>query len=188
MYSASDLKRGLKIEIDGEPYEIVDFQFSKPGKGQSIYRCKIKNLVSGATLDKSYRSSDKIDKPDLEQRALLFSYEQGDSYVFMDEESYEQIEIGANALADKRFFLEEDMPVKVLFHNSSPIDIDIPPTVEKEIAETEPGLRGDTATNVLKPAKLDNGYELQVPLFVNQGDIVTIDTRTGEYKGRAGKF
>ena len=187
MYSASDLRRGLKIEIDGDPYEVVEFQFSKPGKGQSIYRCKIKNLISGSTIDKSYRSSDKIDKPDLGQRSLIFSYSQGDTYVFMEEESYEQFEIGADVLGETRFFLEEDMPVKILFHNNRPIDIDIPPTVDKIIIETEPGIRGDTATNVMKPAKLEGGYEVQVPLFVNEGDKITVDTRSGEYKGRSNK-
>jgi len=187
MYSASDLRRGLKIEIDGEPYEVVEFQFSKPGKGQSLYRCKIKNLLSGATLDKTYRSSDKIDKPDLEQRDLAYSYAQGDMYIFMDEETYEQVEIGADVLGDASLFLEEDMPVKILFHNNRPIDLDIPPTVDKAVEETEPGIRGDTATNVMKPAKLEGGYEIQVPLFINEGDIVTVDTRSGEYKGRSNK-
>ncbi len=187
MYSASDLRRGLKIEIDGDPYEVVEFQFSKPGKGQSIYRCKIKNLISGATIDKSYRSSDKIDKPDLGQRNLVFTYAQGDTYVFMEEESYEQFEIGADVLGETRFFLEEDMPVKILFHNNRPIDIDIPSTVDKVIVETEPGIRGDTATNVMKPARLEGGYEVQVPLFVNEGDKITVDTRSGEYKGRSNK-
>lgn len=187
MYGASDLRRGLKIEIDGDPYEVVEFQFSKPGKGQSIYRCKIKNLISGNTIDKSYRSSDKIDKPDLEQRGLIYSYAQGEEYVFMEEETYEQFEIRADVLGDVRFFLEEDMPVKILFHNNRPIDIELPPTVDKIIAETEPGVRGDTATNVMKPAKLEGGYEVQVPLFVNEGDKITVDTRTGEYKGRSNK-
>ncbi len=187
MYGASDLRRGLKIEIDGEPYEVVEFQFSKPGKGQSIYRCKIKNLISGNTIDKSYRSSDKIDKPDLEQRGLIYSYAQGEEYVFMEEETYEQFEIRDEVLGDARFFLEEDMPVKILFHNNRPIDIEMPPTVDKLIEETEPGVRGDTATNVMKPARLEGGYETQVPLFINEGDKISVDTRTGEYKGRSNR-
>lgn len=187
MYTASDLKKGLKIEIDGDPYEIVDFEFSKPGKGQALYRCKIKNLLTGATIDKTYRSVDKIDKPDLEQRDLIYSYPQGILYVFMDEETYEQIEVGEDVLGDKSHFLEEDMPVKILFHNNRPIDMELPPSVQKTIAQTEPGVRGDTATNSLKPAQLQSGYEIQVPLFINEGDTVEIDTRTGEYKTRVSK-
>lgn len=187
MYSASDLKKGLKIEIDGEPYEVVDFQFSKPGKGQALYRCKIKNFLTGATIDKTYRSGDKIDKPDLTQRDMVYSYPQGNLFVFMDEETFEQVEIGEDVIGDKKFFLEEDMPVKILFHNNRPIDIELPLSVEKTIAKTEPGVRGDTATNTLKPAELDNGLEIQVPLFINEGDIVEIDTRTGEYKTRVNK-
>ena len=187
MYSASDLRKGLKIEVDGAPYVITDFQFVKPGKGQALYRCKIKNLITGATQDKTYRAVEKIDKPNLEERELIYSYIDGEQYVFMDSSTYEQIHLGADILGDQRWFLVEDMEVKILFHNNLPIEVTLPFFVEKEIVETEPGVRGDTATNVMKPARIDNGYEIQVPLFINQGDRVRIDTRTGKYADRVSK-
>jgi elongation factor P len=186
MYSPSDLRKGLKIEIDGAPYVITDFNFVKPGKGQSLYNCKLKNIVTGLTLSRTYRSSDKIDKPELEEKALAYSYSEGDTYVFMDD-NYEQILIGSDLLGDSRFFLCEDTRVDVLFHNGRPIEVTLPTFIEKEIIHTEPGARGNTATNVMKPATIEGGYEIQVPIFVNSGDIVKIDTRTGAYVDRAGK-
>jgi len=187
MYTASDLRKGLKIEIDGAPYVITDFQFVKPGKGQALYRCKMKNLINGATLDRTYRAVEKIDKPNLEERDLIYSYQDGEHFVFMDNATYEQIMIDADVLGDQRYFLVEDMEVQILFHNDRPIEVTLPFFIEKEVVETEPGARGDTATNVLKPAKIDNGYEIQVPLFIKQGDIVRIDTRTGKYADRVSK-
>lgn len=187
MYTASDLRKGLKIEIDGDPCVITDFQFSKPGKGQALYRCKIKNLNTGTSFDKTYRSVDKIDKPNLEERDMIYSYPDGNQYVFMDPKTYDQIEISEESLGNQRFFLIEDMACKVLFHNNRPLEITLPNFVEKEVVETEPGARGDTATNVLKPAQLDNGYEVQVPIFINTGDTIRIDTRTGEYSERVNK-
>ncbi len=187
MYTASDLRKGLKIEVDGEPYEIVEFQFVKPGKGQALYRCRIKNMLTGATLDKTFRSADKIGQPDLEERDMIYSYSDGDNFVFMDAQTYEQVEVPSEILGERRFFLDENIEVKVLFHNGHPIDVTLPYFVEKVIARTEPGARGDTATNVLKSAQLENGYEIQVPLFINEGDVVRIDTRTGKYADRVSK-
>ena len=183
MYSASDLRKGLKVEIDGQPYVITEFQFSKPGKGQAIYNCRLKNLENGSTLSKAYRSNDKFDEPRLAQKHLQYSYSDGNMYVFMDE-NFEQIEIDGEVLGDNRFFLVEDIEVDVLYHNDRPIEVMLPTFIEKEIVETEPGARGNTATNVLKPARIDTGYEIQVPLFINQGDVVKIDTRTGQYAER----
>jgi elongation factor P len=187
MYTASDLRKGLKIEIEGQPCVITDFQFVKPGKGQALYRCKIKNLITGATVDKTYRAVEKIDKPNLEERDLIYSYQDGPHFVFMDNSTYEQITIDAEVLGNQQYFLVEDMEVAILFHNDRPIEVTLPFFIEKEIVETEPGARGDTATNVMKPAKIDNGYEIQVPLFINQGDRVRIDTRTGKYADRVSK-
>jgi elongation factor P len=187
MYTASDLRKGLKIEVDGIPFEVTEFQFVKPGKGQALYRCKLKNLVTGGTLDRTYRSVDKIDEPNLEERELVYSYFDGEHYAFMDKKTYDQLTLEAPALGDQKYFLEEDMEVSVLFHNHRPIEIRLPFFVEKPIVETEPGARGDTATNVTKLAKIPGGYEIHVPLFVNQGDIVRIDTRTGEYADRVSK-
>lgn len=187
MYSASDLKKGLKIEIDGDPCVITDFQFSKPGKGQAIYRCKIRNLNTGSSLDKSFRSGDKVEKAALESRDFTFSYEAGDDYVFSDNETYAEVHLNANQLGDNKYFIVEDMQVEILFHNEKALDVTLPNFVEKVIAETEPGARGDTTTNCNKPAKIDNGYEIAVPIFINEGDVVRIDTRTGQYADRVSK-
>ncbi len=183
MYTASDLRKGLKIEIDGVPYLITEFTFVKPGKGAAIYNCKLKNLVTGATLSKAYRSNDKIDEPTLQEKTLTYSYCKGKDYVFLDAE-FEEVTISEETLGNARFFLAEDMVVEVLFHNNRPIDVRLPTFIEKKVIYTEPGLRGDTATNVMKPAKVEGGYELQVPLFINQGDVIKMDTRTGEYVDR----
>jgi elongation factor P len=187
MFSASDLRKGLKIEIDGEPWVITEFDFCKPGKGTALYRCKMKNMITGAGMDKTYRPSDKIGKPDLEEHEMYFSYIEGDMYVFSDAETYEEMRISKEFLGNKVYFLIEDSLCQILLFNGQAIDVTLPTFIEKEITETEPGARGDTATNVTKPAKIDNGYEIQVPIFINEGDIVKIDTRTGEYSERVSK-
>ncbi len=184
MYSVSDLKKGLKIEVDGQPCEIVEFQFVKPGKGQALYRCKIRNLLSGGTVEKTFRAADKIDETNCFEKALTYSYHDGNNYVFMDDDTYEQVLVGADALGDSVKYLQEDMQVKVLFHNDRAIGVTLPNFIETVILETEPGARGDTATNVLKPAKVEGGLEIAVPLFVKEGDRVRIDTRTGDYADR----
>ncbi len=183
MYNASDLRKGLKIEIEGVPYEITEFNFMKPGKGQAVYSCKLKNLITGSTLAKNYRSNDKMDEPALEEKTLTYSYSENDRFVFLDE-NYEQVPINTEALGDKQYFLSEDLEVEVVFHNGSPIEVRMPNFIEKEIVHTEPGVKGNTATNVNKPAQIEGGYEIHVPLFVNEGDIARIDTRTGEYVDR----
>ncbi len=187
MYSASDLRKGLRIQIDGVPYYITEFNFVKPGKGASIYNCKMKNLINGSTLTKSYRSNDKFDEPKIEDRKMRYSYNDGVNYVFIDAD-FEQLEVSPDVLGDSRHFLNEDMPVDVLVFNGQAIGVDLPTFVEKEIVETEPGARGNTATNVLKPAKIAGGFEIQVPLFISQGDVVKIDTRTGTYSDRVRTF
>ena len=183
MYSASDLRKGLKIEIEGAPYTITDFTFAKPGKGQSFYTCKLKNLQNGATMTRTYRSSDKVDRPALESKTLQYSYQDGEMFVFMDQ-NYEQISISSDAVGEAAPFLAEDDTVEILFHNGKPIEVTLPNFVRKTIVYSEPGVRGDTATNVLKPAKIEGGHEIQVPIFINEGDAVKIDTRTGKYVER----
>ncbi len=187
MFSASDLKKGLKIQIDGQPWVITEFDFCKPGKGTALYRCKMKNLVTGSGMEKTYRPTDKIEKPNLEEREMYFSYKDGDHFVFSDPETYEEMNVSAEFMGKQAYFLLEDSVCQFLLFNGEPIEITLPTFIEKEIVETEPGVRGDTATNVMKPAKIDNGYEIQVPLFINQGDIVKIDTRTGDYAERVSK-
>lgn len=187
MYSASDLKKGLKIEIDGEPWVITEFEFCKPGKGTALYRCKMKNMVTGAGMDKTYRPNDKFEKPNLEEREMYYSYEDGDFFVFSDSETFEETRISKDFLGIKAYFMIENSLCQVLLFNGRAMDVTLPTFIEKAIVETEPGARGDTATNVTKPAKIDNGYEIQVPLFINLGDIVRIDTRTGAYAERVSK-
>ncbi|MDD3155375.1 MAG: elongation factor P [Victivallaceae bacterium] len=187
MFNASDLKKGLKIQIDGAPWIITEFDFCKPGKGTALYRCRMKNLINGAGMEKTYRPTDKIEKPDLEERELHYSYYDGNSYVFSDPNTFEEMTVSAEFLGKQTYFLMEDDLCKFVLYNGEPIEITLPTFIEKEIVDTEPGARGDTATNVLKPAKIDNGYEIQVPLFINIGDIVKIDTRTGDYSERVSK-
>ena len=187
MYNASDLRKGLKIEIEGIPYEITEFQFVKPGKGQAMYKCRIKNMIAGNTMEKTFRAVDSIDEPNIESKTLAFSYQEGDKFVFMDNSTYEQVELHESVLGDQKYFLLEDLECEVLFHNGRAIKIDLPAFVVKEIVETEPGARGDTATNVLKPARIDTGYEIGVPIFINRGDRIRIDTRTGKYVERVNK-
>jgi len=184
MYNASDLRKGLKIEIDGVPYDITEFTFTKPGKGQSLYNCKLKNLLNGATMSRTYRSSDKVDQPALESKTLQYSYQDGEMFIFMDE-NYEQISIAMDVMKDAAPFLAEDDNVDILFHNDKPIEVSLPNFVRKKIIYAEPGVRGDTATNVLKPARIEGGHEIQVPIFINEGDFIKIDTRTGKYVERS---
>ena len=187
MYEAADLRKGLKIEIDGEPYVVTDFDFCKPGKGQALYRCKLKSMITGSTLDKTFRSVDRIDRPNLQEKELHYSYDDGTAYVFSDPETYEEVRIAPEALGDQKYFLDDNMTCIILFHRDKPIEVTLPVFIEKVITDTEPGARGDTATNVTKPARIANGYEIRVPLFVNQGDTVRIDTRTGQYSERVKK-
>jgi len=188
MATASDLRKGLKLEIDGEPWVITDFDFCKPGKGQSLYRCKLKNMLSGNSMVKTYRSSEKgIQKASLEERDMYYSYLEGSFYVFSDAETYEEHRVSKDLLGDSSNFLIEDALCTVLVFKERIIEVTLPTFIEKKIVETEPGARGDTATNVSKPAKLDNGFEIAVPIFLNIGDIVKIDTRTGQYVERVKK-
>jgi len=184
MYDASDLRKGLKIEIDGQPWIITDFDFSKPGKGQAIYNCKMKNMLNGSTMSRSFRSNDRFDKPELSQKTLRFSYTQDNTYIFTDE-NFEEIRVSADVLGQSRFFLADDMECDALFFNSQVIEMTLPNFVERKVAKCEPGARGNTASGkVTKPATLEGGYELPVPLFVNEGETVRIDTRTGAYMDR----
>jgi elongation factor P len=183
----SDLKKGIKIELDGAPWAVTDFDFMKPGKGQAMYRCRLKNMITGSTLDRTFRAVDKIGKPDLEEKEMFYSYSEGDFFVFSDSETYEEMRIEKSKLGTQAYFLVENAECKILFFNGSPIEVTLPVFIQKIIVDTEPGARGDTATNVMKPAKIDNGYELAVPLFVNKGDVIKIDTRTGLYAERVSK-
>jgi len=184
MYDASDLRKGLKIQIDGQPWLITDFDFSKPGKGQAIYNCKLKNMLSGSTMSRSFRSNNRFEKPELIQKQVRFSYENGGQYVFQDDD-FEELTISKNVLGRNVYFLMDDMPVDALFFNNEVIEVELPNLVERKVIKCDVGAKGNTAAGkVTKPATVEGGYELPVPLFVNEGEIIRIDTRTGEYADR----
>lgn len=184
MYTSSDLKKGLKIELDGTPWIITDFDFSKPGKGQAIYNCKLKNMITGSTMSRNYRSNDKFKKPGLEQRVIRFSYENAGQYIFMNDD-FEEVIVDAEVLGDNKLFLEDDMAVEALYFNERVIELEFPNLIERKVDNCDVGAKGNTAAGkVMKPAQIESGYQLQVPLFVNAGDIIRIDTRTGEYADR----
>ncbi len=184
MYDSSDLRKGLKIVIDGNPYIVTDFQFSKPGKGQALYRCKLKNMMTGYTMDRTYRSGEKFDPANLDEVKMQFLYKDGDGFHFMDTQKYEQIALTEEQVGEAKNFLKENMEVTVLFFDSTPIDITLPIFVELQVTKSDPGVRGDTATGATKPATLETGYVIQVPLFIEEGEVLKIDTRTGEYVER----
>jgi elongation factor P len=184
MYSTADFKKGLKIEIDGAPYVIVDFLHVKPGKGGAFVRTKIKNLLTGRVLDQTFRSGEKVKRPDLMEREMQYLYREDDNFNMMDNETYEQVIISADQMGEATLFLAENLNVKVLFFNQQPVAVELPTFVELTVAEAEPGVRGDTATGGSKPARLETGAVIQVPLFIDEGERVKVDTRTGEYMER----
>lgn len=184
MFTASNLRKGLKIVIDGEPHIIVDFEFSKPGKGQALYRCKLKNMITGSQFSNTYRSNDKFEKADLEERKMQYLYNQGDEYHFMDTENYEQLFLTTEQLGDNTNYLVDNMEVEVLFFGPRPIDISLPIFVSLTVTQADPWARGDTSGTDTKPVTVETGYQLQVPPFVEEGDKIQIDTRSGEYVTR----
>lgn len=184
MYSASDFRKGLKVQIDGEPYIMTDFQFSKPGKGQALYRCRLRNMITGNAFEKTYRSNDKLEKAALEERAMQYLYKQVDQFVFMDNTSYEQLEISKEQLADAINFLIDNMEVSVLLFNGRPIGVTLPNFVNLTVIKADPWVKGDTSGSDTKPVTVETGYVLQVPPFIEEGARLQIDTRTGQYVTR----
>jgi elongation factor P len=184
MYDASDLRKGLKVEIDGEPYVIAQFEFSKPGKGQALYRCKLKNMVTGAQFDRTYRSGDKFNKADLEELEMEYLYSDGESYCFMNTSNYEQEFLTPDQMGDTINFLKENTVCDILFFDGRAIGITLPFFVELKITKADPWVKGDTASGDSKPATLETGYDLQVPPFIEEGELIRIDTRTGQYVER----
>ena len=185
MYETNDLRKGLRIEIDKVPYRISETHFVKPGKGNAFVRVKMKNLMNGTTLDRTWKSGEKISKAAVTDTKMQFLYADGETYHFMDQSSYEQIEISKDQVGDGWKWLVEQMDCEVSLYDGVPIDVTWPNFTILEITYCEPGVKGDTATNVSMPATLSTGAEIAVPLFVNQGDSIKIDTRTGEYAERA---
>jgi elongation factor P len=184
MLNASDLRKGLKIQIDGNPFIITDFEFSKPGKGQALYRCKMRNMITGNQFTKTYRSSDKFEKAFLEERKMQFLYNQDDEFHFMDTENYEQLALSSEQLGDNINFLMDNMELEVLFFDDRPIDVSLPIFVNLNVTQADPWVKGDTSGTDTKPVTVETGYQLQVPPFVEEGDKIQIDTRTGEYVTR----
>ncbi|MBU0729354.1 MAG: elongation factor P [Proteobacteria bacterium] len=181
MYSASDLRKGLKISIDGEPYIVTSFEFSKPGKGQALYRTKMRNMISGNAFERTYRSNDKFEKASLEERTMQYLYSQGDEYHFMDTKTYEQIVITREKLGDNIKFMTDNMDVQVLVFSERPIGVTLPNFVNLTVTLANPWAKGDTSGSDTKPVTVETGLELQVPPFIEEGDKIQIDTRTGLY-------
>ena len=185
MISAGDFRNGITFEMDGNVFSIIEFQHVKPGKGAAFVRAKIRNVISGAVTERTFNPNDKYPTAFIERKDMEYLYSDGDLYYFMDNETYEQTPIGADVLGDNFKFVKENMVCKVLSYKGSVFGVEPPWFVELVVTETDPGFKGDTATNATKPAKLETGAEIKVPLFIEEGELIRIDTRTGEYMERA---
>lgn len=185
MVSAGDFRNGMTFEQDGNVLQIVEFQHVKPGKGAAFVRTKIKNVITGAVTERTYNPSDKFPTAFIERKEMQYLYEEGGLYYFMDMETYDQIPLNASDLSDNFKFVKENEMVKILSYKGNVFGVEAPNFVTLQITTTEPGMKGNTATNTLKPATLETGAEIRVPLFINEGDMIRIDTRTGEYMERA---
>ena len=184
MYTASDLRKGLKIILDNEPYIVTFFEFSKPGKGQALYRTKMRNMITGLTIDRTFREGDSFEPASLEEREMQFLYKEGDYYHFMDNQNFEQIIINEDSLGEAKNFLTENLNAKVLLFKDKPIGVELANFVNLRVIKTEMWVKGDTSKADYKPATLETGYTLRIPPFVGEGELITIDTRTGEYSTR----
>ena len=185
MISAGDFRNGITIEYDNNVYQIIEFQHVKPGKGAAFVRAKLKNIKSGGVVEKTFRTTEKCPQSRIDRKDLQYLYEDGDLYYLMDTETYDQVALNSETVGDALKFVKENEMCKICSHNGSVFSVEPPLFVELEITETEPGFKGDTATGASKPATVETGATVAVPLFVNQGDKIKIDTRTGEYLSRA---
>lgn len=184
MYTASDLRKGLKIILDNDPYIVIGFEFSKPGKGQALYRTKLKNMITGLILDRTYRAGETFEPAALDEREMQYLYKEGDHYYFMDNQTYEQVIIDESSLGDAKNYLKENIGVKILLFRDKAIGVDLPNFVNLRVIQTDTWVKGDTSGADYKPATVETGYVLRVPPFVQEGELITIDTRTGEYSTR----
>ena len=184
MITAGEFRNGVTFELEGNVFQIVEFQHVKPGKGAAFVRTKLKNVITGGVVEKTFRPTEKMPKAHIERKDYEYLYSDGDLYYFMDQESYEQMPLNADQLGDSLKFVKENMVVKVLSYKGSVFGVEPPTFVELEVTETEPGFKGDTSTGATKPATLETGATIMVPLFVDQGDFIRVDTRTGEYMER----
>lgn len=184
MYDTSDLRKGLKLEIDGEPYIVTQFEFVKPGKGQALYKCKLKNMITGAQFDRTYRSGEKFNEANLEEVQMEYLYYDGERYCFMNTSNYEQEFLTEDQVGDVKSFLKENTVCDVLLYEGRALGVSLPNFVDLRIEHTDPWVKGDTASGDSKPATLETGALIQVPPFVEEGEKVRIDTRTGQYVER----
>jgi elongation factor P len=180
-YNTSDFRKGLKVQMDGEPYLVVEYTFRKPGKGQAVYTLRMKNLIRNTVIERNYRSGDSIEAADVEEVEGQFLYRQGDVFVFMNTATYDQYEVSEEAMGDAWKYIKEGMAVSITLYNGLPISVMAPNHVVLRVVYCEPGARGNTATNVTKPCKLETGAEIPGPSFINIDDLLRVDTRTGEY-------
>ncbi|MBK5349406.1 MULTISPECIES: elongation factor P [Bacillus] len=185
MISVNDFRTGLTISVDNALWQVMDFQHVKPGKGAAFVRSKLRNLRTGSVQEKTFRAGEKVEKAHIENRRMQYLYASGESHVFMDNETYEQIELGENQIERELKFLKENMGVSIMTYQDEVLGVELPNTVELTVAETEPGIKGDTASNVTKPAKLETGLVVQVPIFINEGEMLIINTGEGKYVSRA---
>jgi elongation factor P len=183
----SDLKKNVKLLIDGNPWMVTDFQFVKPGKGQGLYKCKIKNMISGAVVDRTWRSGEKLETANVESRSMQYLFTDGVQYTFMDSESFDQVEIASEVISDDARFLMDQLEVDVLFFQDRAVGVTLPGHVVMEVTEAEPGVKGDTTSGATKGATVQSGLSLQVPLFIKPGELIKIDTRTCAYIERVNR-
>ena len=187
MASTQDLRKNLKIVIDSIPYVCIEAQFVKPGKGQAFTRCRLKNMITGAVLERTYKSGESVELADVETRKMQYIYPEGDSFVFMNQATGDQVHVDSEKIGDAKSFLIDGLEVDVVLFNGEPIGVDLPPHVVIQVGKSEPGIKGDTASGATKPATLSTGASINVPLFINEGEWIKVDTRTGDYLERVNR-
>ena len=185
MVVAGDFKNGLTFDMDGQVFQVIEFQHVKPGKGAAFVRAKIKNVISGAVTERTFNPTDKFENAYIERKDMQYSYNDGDLYYFMDQETFDMLPLNSDKLPDSFKFVKEEMICKIISYKGNVFGVEPPTFVELQVTKTDPGFAGNTATNTLKPATLETGAEIRVPLFINEGEMIKIDTRTGEYLSRA---
>jgi elongation factor P len=184
MYTASDLRKGLSIKLENEPHVVSEFNFVKPGKGQALYRCKLKNMITGAQFERTYRSVDVFEPADLREKRMQYLYKEDEKYCFMDNETYEQFFLTADQVGDAKNYLIENIEVEILFFEDKPLGISLPNFIDLKVIQADPWSKGDSVSGKMKPVTLQTGYQIQVPPFVEEGEMIRVDTRTGEYLTR----
>lgn len=184
MYTVADLKKGLKITLDGDPYLVTAFEFSKPGKGQALYRTKMRNMITGITLDRTYRSGETFEPARLEERQMQYLYKEDNHYTFMDNQTFEQVQMSEDAVGDAKNFMIDNIQVDILMFGEKAIGVSVPNFVNLRVVQTDPWVKGDTSGSDSKPATLETGYVLRVPPFIEEGEMIVVDTRSGDYSTR----